>query len=90
VVVVAVLAAALWGVSRANFVGVDDQGHFVVYQGVPWDLGGNVRLYRERYVSELLAEQLSPAERAALLDHELTSYSKALKKLRVYEHEGLP
>jgi serine/threonine protein phosphatase PrpC len=90
VVVLAVLAAALWGMSRANFVGVDDEGHFVVYQGVPWDLGGDVRLYRERYVSQLLAEQLSPAERASLLDHELTSYSKARKKLRVYEREGVP
>ncbi len=89
-VVLAVLAGALWGVSRANFVGVDDQGHFAVYQGVPWDLSGNVRLYRERYVSQLLAEQLSPAERVALLDHELTSYSKARKKLRIYEHEGVP
>ena len=46
-------------------------GNVVVYQGVPWDLGGGVHLYRARYVSQLQAVQLTPAERASLFDHEL-------------------
>jgi hypothetical protein len=89
-IVLAVLAAALWGVSRANFVGVAGDGHVVVYQGLPWDLVGGVKLYRERYVSRLLAEQLSPAERAALLDHELVDYDEARSKVRAFEREGVP
>jgi protein phosphatase len=91
-VVLALVAVggALWGVSRANFVGVNDEGRVTVYQGVPWDLGGGVRLYRERYVSQVRAVQLSPDERAELLDHDLVSYEKARAEVRRYEQEAIP
>ncbi|MGH2997095.1 MAG: Stp1/IreP family PP2C-type Ser/Thr phosphatase, partial [Gaiellaceae bacterium] len=61
VTVIAVLglaAAALWALGRAHFVGADADGRVAVYQGLPWDLGGGLQLYRERYVSQLRAVQL--------------------------------
>jgi protein phosphatase len=89
-VALGVLAGALWGVSRANFVGVDEEGRIAVYQGVPWELGQGVKLYRERYVSQVRAIQLSSEERAALLDHELTGYDEARGRVRAYEEEAVP
>jgi PPM family protein phosphatase len=84
------LGAALFGLSRAYFVGADEQGNIVVYQGVPFDLTDGTGLYRERYVSRVQASQLSPEERAALFDHELVSYDRARARVAVYEAEAVP
>lgn len=86
----AVIAAAFWALSRANFIGADEEGNVVVYQGVPWGLGGGVDLYRARYVSRLQAVQLGEAERRALFDHALLSYDDARRRLAPYEAEGVP
>ena len=84
-------AAALWGLSRAHFVGANSEGRIVVYQGVPWDLfGGGVKLYRETYVSQLRAYQLSPEERQELLDHSLVSDDEARSRIAGYEQEATP
>jgi PPM family protein phosphatase len=88
--VVALIAGALWGFSRAYFVGADDEGNVTVYQGVPFDFTDDVGLYRERYVSRLQASQLSPEERQELFNHELISYDDALARVRRYEEQGLP
>jgi serine/threonine protein phosphatase PrpC len=87
---VLLVAAAFWGLSRAYFVGADEEGNVAVYQGVPWDLGGGVELYRAKYVSELRAVQLSPGERESLLDHALVSYGEARSRLAPYEEEATP
>ena len=84
------LGGALFGLSRAYFVGADEQGNVVVYQGVPFDLTSGTGLYRERYISPLQASQLSPEERAALFDHELVSYDRAVARVAVYEAEAVP
>ena len=81
---------ALWGLSRTHFVGADSEGRVVVYQGVPWDLVGGVDLYREIYVSRLLAAQLSPEERRKLFDHSLVSEAEARSQVAVYEREAEP
>ncbi|HEY3069765.1 MAG TPA: Stp1/IreP family PP2C-type Ser/Thr phosphatase [Gaiellaceae bacterium] len=85
-----VIAAAFWALSRANFIGADADGNVVVYQGVPWGLGGGIDLYRARYVSRLKAVQLTESERAALFDHDLISYDQARDELARYEEEGVP
>jgi PPM family protein phosphatase len=93
VTVIAVLglaAAALWALGRAHFVGADPDGRVAVYQGLPWDLGGGLQLYRERYVSQLRAVQLDEQERAQLFDHDLLSYDDARTDLARYEAEGVP
>jgi serine/threonine protein phosphatase PrpC len=84
------LGGALFGISRAYFVGADENGNIVVYQGVPFDIRDGVGLYRERYVSRVQASQLSPEERVSLLDHELVSYDRARARVAVYEAEAVP
>jgi protein phosphatase len=84
------LGGALFGLSRAYFIGADEQGNVVVYQGVPFELTSGTGLYRERYISPLQASQLSPEERAALFDHELVSYDRAVARVAVYEAEAVP
>jgi PPM family protein phosphatase len=88
--VAAVVAAAFWTLARANFIGVDDQGNVAVYQGVPWDLGAGIHLYRARYVSQLKAIQLTQPERESLFDHSLVSYDTARDRLAPYEEEASP
>lgn len=85
-----VLAGALFGLSRAYFVGADEDGNVTIYQGVPFDLRDGVGLYRERYVSPLQASQLSSEERAELFDHQLVSYDRAIARVAVYEAEAMP
>jgi serine/threonine protein phosphatase PrpC len=88
---VAVLVAlAFLGLSRAHFVGADEDGRIAVYQGLPWTLGAGLDLYRARYVSQLRAVQLTQGERAALFDHDLLSYEEARAELFRYEEEGVP
>jgi protein phosphatase len=84
------LGAALYGLSRAYFVGADENGSVTVYQGVPFDLSDGVGLYRERYVSRLQSAQLAPDERSALFDHELLSYDQARARVAEYEAEAVP
>ena len=85
-----VIAAALWGLSRAYFVGADDEGNVTVFQGLPYDLSEDVGLYRARYVSRVHVSQLSAGERAELFDHELVSYDEARDRIGGYELEAAP
>jgi serine/threonine protein phosphatase PrpC len=88
---VAVLVAlAFLGLSRAHFVGADEDGRVAVYQGLPWTLGAGLDLYRARYVSQLRAVQLTQGERAELFDHNLVSYDTARAEVGRYEQEGVP
>ena len=80
-------AFAVWGLWRSHFVGAEADGHVAVYQGVPWNVVGNVRLYRTVYVSPLLTAQLSQAERKKLFDHNLVTESSALNEVHRYEQE---
>ena len=80
-------AAGLALLSRAHFVGADDHGRVAVYQGVPWELGSHLRLYRPVYVSPVLAVQLSQPERLRLFDHGLRSKQLALSTVRAFERE---
>lgn len=80
-----VVVGAVWGSQRAYWVGADEDGHIAVYQGVPWDVTEGIRLYRKIHVSPLRAPQLSPAERARLLDHDLVREDEARGKVEEYE-----
>jgi PPM family protein phosphatase len=90
-----VLASAsgfvVWGLWRSHFVGADADGRVTIYQGVPWNIVGNVHLYRPVYASPLLAAQLSRSERRELFDHTLRSEDSAHAAVRRYEDEiGAP
>jgi protein phosphatase len=86
-IVIALAAGTLWGLSRAHFVGAEPDGHIAVYQGFPWNIAGRVRLYRTVYVSPLLAGQLTQAERKKLFDHDLHSKTTTLDEVKAYERE---
>ncbi len=77
----------VWGLWRSHFVGAEANGHVAVYQGVPWNIVGNMHLYRATYVSPLLAAQLSQAERRKLFDHNLRTEGSALAAVRAYEEQ---
>jgi serine/threonine protein phosphatase PrpC len=77
----------VWGLWRSHFVGAEADGHVAVYQGVPWNVIGDMHLYRATYVSPLLAAQLSQAERRKLFDHTLRSEGSALAAVRGYEEQ---
>jgi serine/threonine protein phosphatase PrpC len=77
----------VWGLWRSHFVGAEANGHVAVYQGVPWNVVGNMHLYRTVYVSPLLAAQLSQAERRRLFDHSLRSEGSAREAVRHYEEQ---
>jgi serine/threonine protein phosphatase PrpC len=85
-----ILLVAFWGLANAHFVGAEEDGHVAVYQGLPYDLGGGVRLYRVRYVSTLEAAQLSAQERAELFDHDLMSFGATRDRIAPYEDEAGP
>jgi protein phosphatase len=87
VVVVLACGFVVWGLWRSHFVGAEPDGHVAVYQGVPWNIVGNVHLYRTVYVSPLLAAQLSRSERRKLFDHSLRSEDSARALVRRYEQE---
>ena len=84
VLLVAAAGLAVFGLSRANFVGADKNGFVAVYQGVPWNLPFGVHLYREVYVSRLLAAELPRDDRKKLFDHTLRSRSDAETLVKDY------
>jgi protein phosphatase len=91
VVIIAVCGGAVWGLWRSHFVGTETDGHVVVYQGLPWNVVGSVKLYRPVYVSPLLAAQLSQDERKQLFDHHLRSDDSARAAVHRYEEQiGAP
>ena len=85
--IVAACGVAVWGLWRSHFVGAESDGHVVVYQGLPWNVVGNVKLYRPVYVSPLIAAQLSQPERKKLFDHSLHSEDSARAEVRRYEEQ---
>jgi len=87
VVLVGGCSFVVWGLWRSHFVGAEADGRVAVYQGVPWNIVGNVRLYRPVYVSNLLAAQLNQAERRKLFDHSLRSDDSARAAVRRYEEQ---
>jgi PPM family protein phosphatase len=80
----AVAGAGVYGLSRANFVGVNDKGFVAVYQGVPWNLPFGIHLYREVYTSPLLAAELSRTDRRKLFDHTLRGRTDAKNVIKDY------
>ena len=87
VLIVLLCAVAVWGLWRSHFVGSESDGHVVVYQGLPWNVVGNVKLYRPVYVSPVLTAQLSEPERRKLFDHTLRSEDSARAEVRRYEEQ---
>jgi protein phosphatase len=71
------------------FIGTNQRGLVTIFQGVPYQLPGNLSLYRTDYVSGVSASTLSPARRHTLLDHSLRSEAGAASLVRSLERSEL-
>ncbi|HEY3612416.1 MAG TPA: Stp1/IreP family PP2C-type Ser/Thr phosphatase [Gaiellales bacterium] len=73
-----VVWAALIGIRWAHFVGVDPAtGKVAIYQGLPYDLGGGVKLFSIVHRSRIPAATLPATKRRHLFDHSLRSSESA-------------
>jgi PPM family protein phosphatase len=67
------------------FIGTNARGLVTLYNGVPYQLPGGIKLYSSDYVSGVSASTLSPVRRRALLDHSLRSEARATGLMRSLE-----
>ena len=77
-------ALALGGLAllrESHFVGATTDGRVAIFQGVPYDLVGDLRLYRTVRSSGIPVSTLTPAERSALFDHKLLSLDDAQARI---------
>jgi PPM family protein phosphatase len=97
-VVGALVALALLGLIGAGgyvaiqsvyFLGTNARGLVTMYRGLPYQLPGGIGLYSSYYVSGVSAATLSPARRAAVLDHKWRSEKEAGALVRSVELEEL-
>jgi protein phosphatase len=78
-------SGAYLALQSVYFIGTNNRGLVTLYQGVPFQLPGNLSLYSSRYVSGVSASTLTPQRRQTLLDHSLRSESNAAGLLRSLE-----
>jgi protein phosphatase len=81
VIVVAAAVGAATFMRWSHFVGAGADGRVAVFQGVPVDLAGGLKLYRQVRTSAVPVAVLSQAERTALFDHKLGSSSDSWRRI---------
>jgi serine/threonine protein phosphatase PrpC len=74
--VACVLTGGYFASQTVYFVG-SYKGLVTVYRGVPYDLGGGVRLYSANYPSSVPVDEVDPRIRERLFDHRLRSLEDA-------------
>jgi protein phosphatase len=85
-VVLAILATGFVLAAQAvYFIGTNDTGQVTIYNGLPYNLPGGVRLYTEYFVSGVTAAELSGLERTRLFNNELRSQAAASNLVRQLE-----
>ncbi|HTA97002.1 MAG TPA: Stp1/IreP family PP2C-type Ser/Thr phosphatase [Solirubrobacteraceae bacterium] len=85
-IVVGLLAAAAYlALQSVYFIGTNQRGLVTMYNGLPYELPGKIKLYTSDYVSGVSASTLVPARRQALLDHSLRSEGDAAELMRELE-----
>ncbi len=84
--VVGLLAAAAYlALQSVYFIGTNQRGLVTMYNGLPYELPGKIKLYTSDYVSGVSASTLTPSRRQALLDHSLRSEGDAAELMRELE-----
>jgi PPM family protein phosphatase len=84
--VVGLLAAAAYlALQSVYFIGTNQRGLVTMYNGLPYELPGKIKLYTSDYVSGVSASTLVPARRQALLDNSLRSEGDAAELMRELE-----
>jgi serine/threonine protein phosphatase PrpC len=92
-VVLAVLGAVLAGgyvaMQSVYFIGTNGRGLVTMFQGLPYELPGAIKLYSSYYVSGVSASTLSEQRRSTLLDHALRTEGDAGSLMHSLELEEL-
>jgi serine/threonine protein phosphatase PrpC len=89
-VVLGVLGSAGYlALQSVYFIGTDSRGLVTMFEGLPFQLPGNLDLYSSQYISGVSASTLSSAKRHTLLDHSLRSEGDAAALIRSLELEQL-
>jgi serine/threonine protein phosphatase PrpC len=83
--VACVILGAYYASQTVYFVGASNDGFVSVYRGLPYDLPAGVKLYSVNYESGLPADELTPAQKRTLEDHELRSRNDAQDLVRQME-----
>jgi serine/threonine protein phosphatase PrpC len=85
-VVAGLLAASAYlALQSVYFIGTNQRGLVTMYNGLPYELPGKIKLYTSDYVSGVSAATLAPTRRQALLDHSLRSEGNAAELMRELE-----
>ncbi len=85
-VLVGLLAAAAYlALQSVYFIGTNQSGLVTMFNGLPYELPGGLKLYSVDYVSGVSASTLPSARRQALLDHSLRSEGDAGELIRQLE-----
>jgi protein phosphatase len=88
---VAIVGLGVFTVSTAHFIGAEPDGRVAIYQGLPFDLPGDVHLYRPVRVSaRLYAAQLTLSERRRFFNNDLHSYGDTTRELSRLEGAVYP
>ncbi len=80
-----IAAGAYLALQSVYFIGTNSRGLMTLYEGVPYQLPGGIKLYSVDYVSGVPASSLPAQRRRTLLDHSLRSEAKATSLLRSLE-----
>jgi serine/threonine protein phosphatase PrpC len=85
-VVLGLLACAAYlTIQSVYFIGTNQRGLVTMFNGLPYELPGGIKLYTTEYVSGVSAASLPPARRQALLDHSLRTEANAGELVRQLE-----
>jgi protein phosphatase len=85
-VVLVPVGIGAWVASRAvYFIGTTPDGFVTMYRGLPYELPAGVDLYSTNYISGVPLDEVPPARRATLLDHQLRSHDDAADLVRELE-----
>jgi serine/threonine protein phosphatase PrpC len=85
-VIVGVLAAGAYlALQSVYFIGTNQRGLVTMFNGLPYELPGGIKLYSSDYVSGVSASMLPATHRQVLLDHSLRSEGDAAELIRQIE-----
>ena len=80
-----IASGAYLALQSIYFIGTNPRGFVTIYEGVPYQLPGGIKLYSSYYVSGVSAASVAPARRHTLLDNSLLSEHKAAELVRSLE-----
>jgi protein phosphatase len=82
-------AAGYLAFQNVYFIATNNRGLVTMYEGLPYNLPGGLKLYASEYVSGVSASTLTPEQRHKLLNHSLRSETNAGMLVRSIELEQL-